>query len=340
MRFFSIVLFAFFFNFSSCVFSKLKEANKKVATLTEQKKYAESKVAEQDSLSKVNTVLSTKIDQPVDSLEVKGDTMASLGQLRDQKAKLIARNRELTDTIAQYQNALKEIFAIEGNKAERVIFKDQSFDCYVAKTNNGQIQFFLRDEDENKPYLSLNNLKTDLSKKGKQLVFASNAGMYMGNNEPQGLFIQNGLELAPIDKKKDGYGNFYLQPNGVFFIDTAGLARVFTTKNYLQEKQITVKYATQSGPLLVIEGIINAKFTEGSSNKNIRNGVGIIDSNLVVFVISNKPVNFFDFASLFKEHFKCQNALYLDGAISRTYLPELARLELDGNFGPMIGILK
>jgi len=347
MRLLSFALLAFVFNFSACVFSKLKEAKKEVATLTEEKKDAEAKltqclvkIGEKDSLNSLIAVLSAKASRPVDSLEVVGDTIASLRLLRERIAQLRTRDQELADTIALYQDALEKIFAIKGNQAERVVFKDQSFDCYVVNTKNCSVQFFWRDEAENKPFLSLKNLRTELSNQGKQLVFASNAGMYMGNNSPQGLFIQNGAELAAIEKKKDAYGNFYLQPNGIFYISSDSVAHVVTTDRYLKEKPKAVKFATQSGPMLVIDDVLHEKFTKGSDNKNIRNGVGVIDSNHVVFIISNDRVNFYDFASLFKDKFKCKNALYLDGAISETYLPELARLQLGGNFGPMIGIFK
>jgi uncharacterized protein YigE (DUF2233 family) len=348
MRQFGFVLFVFAFvlNFSSCGVSKLKEEN---AALTKEKKAADSTITEylvkirrdsteKDSLSRLIAQISAKASQAADIL--KGDTTASMELLRTRIAELRARNKELSKEIERYKSVLKVLFAIEGNEAKRVVFKDQSFDCYVVNTKKGSVQFFWRDEAENKPFLSLKNLKNDLSKQGKQLVFASNAGMYMGNNSPQGLFIQNGAELAAIEKKKDAYGNFYLQPNGIFYIGADSLAHVVTTDYYVEEKPKAVRFATQSGPMLVINDIIHEKFTKGSENKNIRNGVGVIDSNHVVFVISNVPVNFYDFASLFKDEFKCKNALYLDGAISETYLPELARLQLGGNFGPMIGIFK
>ena len=55
-------------------------------------------------------------------------------------------------------------------------------------------------------------------------------------------------------------------------------------------------WATQSGPMLLINGAINPEFQENSANLKIRSGVGIIDDRNVVFVISNEPINFYDFA--------------------------------------------
>ena len=86
--------------------------------------------------------------------------------------------------------------------------------------------------------------------------------------------------------------------------------------------------------MLVIDGQIHPKFKAGFENLNIRSGVGVLGPNKVVFVISNSMVNFYDFAGLFRDHFKCANALYLDGAISEMYLPELGRLQDGGHFRP------
>ena len=102
----------------------------------------------------------------------------------------------------------------------------------------------------------------------------------------------------------------------------------------------SIKWATQSGPMLLIDNKVHPAFKEGSSNLNIRNGVGIISEYEIVFVISQKEVNLFDFAMLFKEKLNCKNALYLDGFVSRAFIPQLNRNDLDGDFGVMIGILK
>ena len=74
-----------------------------------------------------------------------------------------------------------------------------------------------------------------------------------------------------------------------------------------------------------------------STNLNIRNGVGILPNNQIVFAISKKEINFYDFAEYFK-NLGCKNALYLDGFVSRTYLPEKNWEQIDGNFGAIIGV--
>lgn len=163
-----------------------------------------------------------------------------------------------------------------------------------------------------------------------------NGGMYKENNTPLGLYIENGKQLAPINTA-NAEGNFYLKPNGVFYLTTANKAFIKRTEDYHNNN--SVRYATQSGPMLVIDGEIHAAFKKGSQNLNIRNGVGILPDNNVLFVMSKEPVNLYDFAMFFKD-MGCKNALYLDGFVSRTYLPEQNWLQTDGNFGVIIGVTK
>ena len=114
-----------------------------------------------------------------------------------------------------------------------------------------------------------------------------------------------------------------------------------TTKKYVETKDtVKTKFATQSGPMLVIDGAIHQGFFPGSTNYNIRNGVGIAPDGRIILVISNEPLNLHTFARFFKDYFKCENALYLDGAISQTYIKDLGRMQGGGKFGPMIGVYK
>lgn len=161
-----------------------------------------------------------------------------------------------------------------------------------------------------------------------------NGGMYKPDKSPQGLYIENKKILSPPDTAT-GNGNFYLKPNGVFYITSENIPGICITEKFIENGNI--KYATQSGPMLVIDGQIHTAFTEGSLNSNIRNGVGILPDNKIVFVMSKKPISFYDFASYFKT-LGCNNALYLDGLVSRTYLPEQNWIQTDGNLGVLIGI--
>ena len=146
---------------------------------------------------------------------------------------------------------------------------------------------------------NIGKLKAFVEAKGKHLRFAMNGGMYMEDLSPLGLYVENSKQLRKLITKTDGYGNFYLQPNGVFGVDTKGMAFVVTTANYPQQKDVL--YATQSGLMLVVDGVVNSAFKEGSVNVQIRNGVGILADGKALFAITKQPMNLFDFARFFQE---------------------------------------
>jgi uncharacterized protein YigE (DUF2233 family) len=163
-----------------------------------------------------------------------------------------------------------------------------------------------------------------------------NGGMYQEDQKPLGLFIQNGNIITPLNTR-NAQGNFYLKPNGVFGIRNDNRAFLTTTENFTNDGQI--KFATQSGPMLLIDGNINPQFVEKSDNLNIRNGVCVLDDGKVIFAISRREVNFYDFAVFFRDA-GCRNALYLDGFVSKMYLPEKNLTDVGGNFGVIISVVE
>jgi uncharacterized protein YigE (DUF2233 family) len=167
-------------------------------------------------------------------------------------------------------------------------------------------------------FRSIHDLKR---RQNEELVFAMNAGMYDERRQPIGLYISEGREEHPINLRKQGYGNFFsLPPNGVFAMDFKNNPYLMVSNDFEKEQSKTkFKLATQSGPMLVIDGKFNKAFNEGSPNLNIRNGVGITKNNEVVFVVSAQPVNFYEFSQFFRDVLGCDNALYLDGVISQSY---------------------
>jgi len=194
------------------------------------------------------------------------------------------------------------------------------------------ITFFSKDP-QGVFFQNLLNLKTALHTQGKELLFAMNGGMYLDDLTPQGLYIENGIEFKKIDLTQEAFGNFYMQPNGIFSITKKGKPAVTTSKDFIQSEDIY--YATQSGPMLVIDGKLHPKFIPNSKNIHIRNGVGILPNGELLFAISKEKINFYDFASFFKEK-GCKNALYLDGFVSRVYLPKEGVMEYDSVFGIII----
>ena len=115
--------------------------------------------------------------------------------------------------------------------------------------------------------------------------------------------------------------------------------RVYETLAFENERP-ACRDATQSGPMLVIDGALHPRFLPDGTSRRIRNGVGTSeDGSRAWFAISNAPVNFHDFARLFQEHLGLGQALYLDGNISRLYAAELGRNDHGFPLGPMIAVV-
>jgi uncharacterized protein YigE (DUF2233 family) len=197
------------------------------------------------------------------------------------------------------------------------------------------IRLFLRDE-AGAPYFEFDALNAALAAQGKRLLFAMNAGMYAKDRSPVGLYVEAGEELKRLNTN-DGPGNFHLKPNGVFWSDASGV-HVAESAAYKPSGDVT--FATQSGPMLVIDGAIHPKFKPDSESKKRRNGVGVSeDGAAVFFVLADTPVTFHAFAAFFKDELKTPNALFLDGTISRLYAPELSRSDEGFPMGPIVGVV-
>jgi uncharacterized protein YigE (DUF2233 family) len=215
---------------------------------------------------------------------------------------------------------------------------------YVPDLNREEIRMHLFKKDSQNFY-SLGAVREYLEEKGMEALMITNAGMYTPGYEPQGLYIEEGSKIRyPLDReKKNTDENFYLYPNGVFFMDTNNVPRIRPTETYvrlLKFHRIMPKMATQSGPMLVVNYVIHPKFTEGSKNEKIRSGVGKINDRKIVFAATTNESNFYDFASFFKDIFGCREALFLDGAISKMYLKSQSPDVTGGSFGPIISVSK
>ena len=192
-----------------------------------------------------------------------------------------------------------------------------------------------------KPLFKFDNLIADLPQ-GSELKFATNAGMYNTEFAPIGYTVIQGKQILSLNLK-EGAGNFHLKPNGVLWWSEDN--RVHITESHKFNELLTSGvakpwYATQSGPLLVIEGNIHPKFNPNSSSLKIRNGVGVCEDGNIRFITSNEPVSFYQFASLFKDDLQCANALFLDGGIaSALYAPDLKHKD-NKNMGVMVGLIE
>ena len=172
---------------------------------------------------------------------------------------------------------------------------------------------------------------------GKALAFAMNAGMYHRDRAPVGHYVENGEELRRVIPNA-GPGNFGMLPNGVFCIGE-GRADVFETLAFVKQAP-ACRFATQSGPMLVIDGALHPRFLPDSTSRYVRNGVGTSDDGTrVVFAISGNAVTFHEFGSLFRDRLGVTNALYFDGNISRLYAPAIRRSDAGFAMGPIVGVV-
>jgi prepilin-type processing-associated H-X9-DG protein len=188
---------------------------------------------------------------------------------------------------------------------------------------------------QHKPYGSFAALAQDLAGRGQTLRFAMNAGMYGADLAPVGLYVEDGKRRVRANTRA-GAINFPLRPNGVFWVGD-GVAGVEETSRYLADAP-AARFATQSGPMLVIDGRVHPKILPTGTSEKIRNGVCVRDGTTAIFAIAEEPVTFYAFALLFRDGLGCSNALFLDGSVSSLYAPELGRDDEFMPLGPMIGV--
>ncbi|MGB1208857.1 MAG: phosphodiester glycosidase family protein [Paracoccaceae bacterium] len=207
--------------------------------------------------------------------------------------------------------------------------------CEVDLTRD-DLRLFLYD-DTFRPYGHFSTLNDALFDQGKRLTFAMNGGMYHNDRAPVGHYVENGTELMRVIPTP-GPGNFGLLPNGIFCIQD-GRARVQETLAFVRDDP-DCRFATQSGPMLVIDGALHPRFLPNSTSRHIRNGVGVSDDGTrAYFAISSDVVTFHEFGRLFRDALAVDNALFLDGRVSRLYAPQIGRSDFGRWMGPILGVV-
>jgi len=214
-----------------------------------------------------------------------------------------------------------------------VTFEDVAFTTCEVDLTQEDLRLFLRDEAGD-VLGQFSRVEANLPP-GQRLRFATNGGMYRADRRPVGLFIQNGQQEHGLVTAASP-SNFGMLPNGVFCI-MEGRAQVIESMAYLRSPP-DCRDATQSGPMLVIDGALHPRFRENSTSRNIRNGVGVdATGTRAYFAISNEAVNFHLFARFFRDFIGVGNALYLDGRVSRLYSRDLGRRDYGLWLGPILG---
>jgi len=226
--------------------------------------------------------------------------------------------------------------AQDNPSCQRITFDGAPFTVCDINPRQADLRLFLRDES-GQPYATFGRVDGALQARGERLVLGMNAGMYHEDRSPVGHYVENGVEEMRVIAS-DGPGNFGLLPNGILCL-REGRADVIETKRFL-DKTPDCRHATQSGPMLVIDGALHPRFLPDSSSRYIRNGVGTSrQGGRLVWAISEVPVNFHHFARLFRDGLDLPNALFLDGNVSRLYVAETGRSDFGRPMGPILGVV-
>lgn len=216
-----------------------------------------------------------------------------------------------------------------------VRFEDSKFTHCIARPGSHKIVLRIKGGDG----ILLRNLKSLANFMGEKPVsFAMNAGMYDKKSVPIGYYVEDKDRIQELNRAK-GDGNFYMQPNGVFFGNESGGWQVMTSAAFESSVKDRPDFGTQSGPMLLINGKLHPEFTENGESRYIRNGVGVDKDGAAHFVISDEPVSFGRMARMMRDHAKTPNALYLDGKVSALWDPANGRMDVKYPLGPMVVVL-
>jgi uncharacterized protein YigE (DUF2233 family) len=297
----------------------------------------------------------SKEDNLIDQIDNLKKTLRDLPEVKNDSS-TIKKSDSLGSLISILQNEvilvqgvvekLKKSFdksSLELHGGYNVVFKGVKYLFYIHNDKEEIINIHHKEIKTKHKFRSLSNVKHYLERDNRTPLMITNAGMYTPSNNPEGLYIEDYKELFPLDlDSSEVFLNFYLFPNGVFYIDSLDNPHVCSRDEYLgltKDSLFSPRLATQSGPMLKVNGLIHHRLNKGSKSKKIRSGVGVY-KGLSVFAITKGYSNFYDFASFFTEIFECEDALFLDGAISKMYINKISKNNIGGNFGAIISISK
>ncbi len=222
---------------------------------------------------------------------------------------------------------------------EEVSYEGTEYRVYIVSPE--KVELFWKDAATGSPIRRFSKVQKVIEDSGRKVEFMMNAGIFEPDGNPSGLHVENGKEINPINLK-DADGNFFLKPNGVFYVLQDGTAGILESDDYVKAK-LNPKTAVQSGPLLVRKGQIHPQFKSDSSNHKHRNGVGIGKDGTLVFAITKgnpeqkKFPNLYKFAEFFIS-LGCSDALFLDGDISQMIMNPQGPIPDKNEFGAIFAV--
>ena len=231
---------------------------------------------------------------------------------------------------AQGRNDAEQSARIAASPCSRQMFEESAFT--VCDPGGGRIELVAAGRDQI-PVRRFDSLEASLGEQSASVAFAMNAGMFDEEGRPIGLAIAEGKQVRAINRREGG-GNFHLMPNGVFQVRQDGSAEVVPTAQWKPSPDI--RLATQSGPMLVIDGKLHPKFDQDGSSRHVRNGVGIGPDGRALFVISEDAVSLGKFGRFYRDRLNSRNALFFDGAVSALWDPANGRRDVTVPLGPIV----
>ncbi|MEM6478317.1 MAG: phosphodiester glycosidase family protein [Pseudomonadota bacterium] len=216
-----------------------------------------------------------------------------------------------------------------GASCERVTFDENRYTVCTIDLRANEARLFWRD-GQGAIYGDFDALPEDV-------IIATNGGMYHEDRRPVGHYLEKGEEAVPPIASA-GPGNFGLLPNGVLCLNPARAA-IFETRAYIAA-QPECRFATQSGPMLVIDGALHPRFIPGSDSRKRRGGVGVsADAQTLYIAVTGNAVNFHSFGRLFRDYLKTPQALFMDGTITRLFDRASGRSDGGARMGPILAIM-
>lgn len=222
--------------------------------------------------------------------------------------------------------------ATGASPCETVTFEGTPLTHCLADPARHRIRTVL-DAPDGDPARSLAVLK-DMTPASEHVAFAMNGGMFDEAGNPIGYYVEDRKRRHTLNRNS-GSGNFHLLPNGVFY-GTGGAWQIRTTDDFAAHVTTRPEFATQSGPMLLIDGKLHPKFDLDGPSLKTRNAVGVDATGRAHFVISDAPISFGKLARYFRDVLKTPNALFLDGSVSQLWDPGHQRLDSGAELGPMV----
>jgi uncharacterized protein YigE (DUF2233 family) len=190
-----------------------------------------------------------------------------------------------------------------------------------------------------RPEWTIARLDATLRDSSRRVAIAMNAGIFGTDGRTLGLLVRRGRQVVPLNRSPGravtapasicDIANFYCPPNGVFYV-ADGRAAVVTTAEFARRGigSSSIQAATQSGPMLVVDGRAARQFPAAWRKRIGRNAVCTRANGTVLFVLGRDQTHG-SLAEALRGPLACRDALYLDGNVSDLFtgtgsLPALA----------------